>query len=335
MGSDRSAPQPGGDLLVAGFGRRCRGVPAAVGEAPGRIQPGDGGVDDDLGSPAAARPASRPCRQALDVGPRVAARPTPGYPRAADEPPAHVGVEGLGLHAEPADGLLGSDPTLGALDVHPLIVLILSTLTMCGPWPKLGRREAPDQEGSPLTTTETAPPRGLKGVVVAETALGDVRGLEGFYHYRQYAAPDLAAVRTLEDVWHLLFEGELPSLAARDEYAARIAALAPLPAELLAVLPQLAVGGRVPLAGLRTAALATRGHRGHAPELRRRSRDAPGERDAAVRDDPGRHRRVAPADDRPNTGRAARATCRTPRTICTWSTAWCPTSGAHARSSSI
>ena len=38
----------------------------------------------------------------------------------------------------------------------------------------------------------TAPP-GLKGVVVAETQLGDVRGTEGFYHYRQYAAPDLAA----------------------------------------------------------------------------------------------------------------------------------------------
>ena len=42
-------------------------------------------------------------------------------------------------------------------------------------------------------TNGTAPTRGLKGVVVADTALGDVRGLEGFYHYRQYAAPDLAA----------------------------------------------------------------------------------------------------------------------------------------------
>ncbi len=28
-------------------------------------------------------------------------------------------------------------------------------------------------------------PRGLAGVVVTETELGDVRGLEGFYHYRQ------------------------------------------------------------------------------------------------------------------------------------------------------
>ena len=27
-------------------------------------------------------------------------------------------------------------------------------------------------------------PRGLKGVVVTDTALGTVRGREGFYHYR-------------------------------------------------------------------------------------------------------------------------------------------------------
>ncbi len=35
-------------------------------------------------------------------------------------------------------------------------------------------------------------PKGLEGVVVAETTVGDVRGLEGFYHYRQYNAVDLA-----------------------------------------------------------------------------------------------------------------------------------------------
>ncbi|MEO6570299.1 MAG: CBS domain-containing protein, partial [Ilumatobacteraceae bacterium] len=31
-------------------------------------------------------------------------------------------------------------------------------------------------------------PRGLKGVVVADTEVGDVRGGEGFYHYRRYSA---------------------------------------------------------------------------------------------------------------------------------------------------
>src|SRR6266699_447860 len=53
-------------------------------------------------------------------------------------------------------------------------------------------------------------PKGLEGVVVADTTIGDVRGLEGFYHYRQYNAIELAEKRSLEDVWHLLFEGELP-----------------------------------------------------------------------------------------------------------------------------
>ena len=54
-----------------------------------------------------------------------------------------------------------------------------------------------------------APP-GLEGVIVAETSVGDVRGLEGFYHYRQYNAVELADKLPLEDVWHLLFEGHLP-----------------------------------------------------------------------------------------------------------------------------
>ena len=59
-------------------------------------------------------------------------------------------------------------------------------------------------------STIEAPP-GLEGVIVAETSVGDVRGLEGFYHYRQYNAVELADKLPLEDVWHLLFEGHLPS----------------------------------------------------------------------------------------------------------------------------
>ncbi len=104
-----------------------------------------------------------------------------------------------------------------------------------------------------MTMTDAAVPHGLKGVIVADTALGDVRGLEGFYHYRQYAAPDLAATRTFEDVWYLMFEGTLPTLAARADYSMQIAALRALPEDLLAILPLLATSGRVPLAGLRTA----------------------------------------------------------------------------------
>jgi citrate synthase len=96
-----------------------------------------------------------------------------------------------------------------------------------------------------------APP-GLKGVVVAETALGDVRGDEGFYHYRQYAAPELAASRTFEDVWHLLIDGTLPDAAERGAFAAEVAPLRVLPPVVLEALPRIADAVPSPVAGLRT-----------------------------------------------------------------------------------
>lgn len=103
-------------------------------------------------------------------------------------------------------------------------------------------------------STATAP-RGLAGVVVTETALGDVRGREGFYHYRQYSAVDLATSRTFEDVWHLMFRGSLPGPAERAAFAADIAPLRHLPADVRGALPALARATALsgPLAGLRTA----------------------------------------------------------------------------------
>ncbi|AKH81215.1 citrate (Si)-synthase [Streptomyces sp. CNQ-509] len=108
------------------------------------------------------------------------------------------------------------------------------------------------------TTRADAPapaPRGLSGVVVTETRLGDVRGREGFYHYRQYSAVDLARERTFEDVWHLMFEGELPDAAQRAAFTARTAALRHLPPDLRDALPGIARSSVLagPLAGLRTA----------------------------------------------------------------------------------
>ncbi|MEU9005436.1 citrate synthase [Streptomyces sp. NPDC048551] len=99
-------------------------------------------------------------------------------------------------------------------------------------------------------------PRGLAGVVVTETALGDVRGREGFYHYRQYSAVELATSRTFEDVWHLMFRGALPAgRAERDAFTAETAPLRHLPAQVRDALPGLARAGAAggPLAGLRTA----------------------------------------------------------------------------------
>ncbi|MFF7018506.1 MULTISPECIES: citrate synthase [Streptomyces] len=108
-----------------------------------------------------------------------------------------------------------------------------------------------------MTTTPVVPavPRGLAGVVVTDTALGDVRGREGFYHYRQFSAIELAETRSFEDVWYLMFHGELPDRAAAADFTARTAKLRALPAEVREALPAVARAGAVsgPLAGLRTA----------------------------------------------------------------------------------
>ncbi|MFI1397158.1 citrate synthase/methylcitrate synthase [Streptomyces sp. NPDC020681] len=98
-------------------------------------------------------------------------------------------------------------------------------------------------------------PRGLAGVVVTDTALGDVRGREGFYHYRQYSAVELAQGSGFEDVWHLMFFGELPDPARRKDFVAETASLRRLPDDVRAALPAIARSGAPsgPLAGLRTA----------------------------------------------------------------------------------
>ena len=98
-------------------------------------------------------------------------------------------------------------------------------------------------------------PKGLEGVVVAETTVGDVRGQEGFYHYRQYSAVELAERRSLEDVWHLLFQGHLPSASERDAFAEEIRALREVPPSLKGLLPAIATAGEhfIPLDALRTA----------------------------------------------------------------------------------
>ncbi len=54
-------------------------------------------------------------------------------------------------------------------------------------------------------------PPGLKGVQVADTSIGSVRGDEGFYHYREYEATALAASQPLEAIWQLVMDGALPT----------------------------------------------------------------------------------------------------------------------------
>ena len=110
-----------------------------------------------------------------------------------------------------------------------------------------------DRPDAPLV----APP-GLAGVIVADTTIGDVRGREGFYHYRQYDATELARHRSVEDVWHLLLHGELPDADRSDAFGQRLRDARALPAGTAALLPGIAsVSDKgAPLADLRTAVSA-------------------------------------------------------------------------------
>ncbi len=125
----------------------------------------------------------------------------------------------------------------------------------------------------------TAPPPGLAGVVVATTTLGDVRGEEGFYHYRQYSAVDLARSSSLEEVWHLLLRGHLPSSSQLDGFRAELAAARDLPEAISEGLWEVAVGSaREPMTALRTAISAAGGLLGLRPlwdlDEQERERDA-------------------------------------------------------------
>ena len=88
----------------------------------------------------------------------------------------------------------------------------------------------------PMTALLKAP-AGLKGLIVAETTIGEVRGAEGFYHYRGRSALELATTESFEAVWALLIEVDEAALDGAhrrldDETATEIAELARCSADL-------------------------------------------------------------------------------------------------------
>jgi citrate synthase len=123
-------------------------------------------------------------------------------------------------------------------------------------------------------------PRGLAGVVVTDTEVGDVRGEEGFYHYRGYPAVELARTRPLEDVWQLMVDGHLPTdRAERERFRAEVRPLRHLPDDVVDVIDRIAASGTV-LDGLRTALSVVGAVEGMRPLL---DTDGPARRAAALR----------------------------------------------------
>src|SRR5687767_2636194 len=87
-------------------------------------------------------------------------------------------------------------------------------------------------------TETTAATEGLRGVVAAQSAIGDVNGIEGKLIYQGYDIHDLAENSTFEEVVYLLWNGRLPKQAELDEHVERIRRNYEAPAEVIALMKQ-------------------------------------------------------------------------------------------------
>ena len=87
-----------------------------------------------------------------------------------------------------------------------------------------------------MSTNAPGKPRGLEGVVAAETRLSHVDGQNGVLIVSGYSIEDLAAHATFEEVAHLLWRGHLPSAAELSTLSQRIAQQRELPPVALEVL---------------------------------------------------------------------------------------------------
>ncbi|MGI9596342.1 MAG: citrate/2-methylcitrate synthase [Acidimicrobiales bacterium] len=103
------------------------------------------------------------------------------------------------------------------------------------------------------TADELIAPPGLKGLVVADTMIGSVRGAEGFYHYRDHDAIEIARHQTFEGAAHLLIDGALPTAAEESLFRAELARARMVDPRLFAVLAPFAGPELSPTAGLRAA----------------------------------------------------------------------------------
>src|ERR1700755_1179538 len=77
---------------------------------------------------------------------------------------------------------------------------------------------------------------GLRGVVAAQSAIGDVNGEDGILIYQGYNVHDLAEHSTFEEVIFLLWNGRLPKSEELSELKSKFAANYDIPAELVSAL---------------------------------------------------------------------------------------------------
>ncbi|MGI8811077.1 MAG: citrate/2-methylcitrate synthase [Pyrinomonadaceae bacterium] len=87
------------------------------------------------------------------------------------------------------------------------------------------------------TATESgAASAGLRGVVAAQSAIGDVNGEEGILIYQGYNIHDLAENSTFEEVIFLLWNGRLPKSDELSEFETKLRANYQAPAEVIEMM---------------------------------------------------------------------------------------------------
>jgi len=101
-------------------------------------------------------------------------------------------------------------------------------------------------------TESTAATAGLRGVVAAQSSIGDVNGEEGILIYQGYNIHDLAEHSTFEEVIFLLWNGRLPKSDEFEEFEKQIRANYDVPPEALALMKQFPKDAE-PMDVLRTA----------------------------------------------------------------------------------
>ncbi|MGH7785163.1 MAG: citrate/2-methylcitrate synthase, partial [Candidatus Binatia bacterium] len=85
-------------------------------------------------------------------------------------------------------------------------------------------------------TESTAATEGLRGVVAAQSAIGDVNGEQGILIYQGYNIHDLAEHSTFEEVIFLLWNGRLPKSDELEEIKTRLRRNYEVPAEVIAMM---------------------------------------------------------------------------------------------------
>jgi len=87
-------------------------------------------------------------------------------------------------------------------------------------------------------TESTAATAGLRGVVAAQSSIGDVNGEQGILIYQGYDIHDLAEHSTFEEVVFLLWNGRLPKKDELEELQTRIRRNYAAPTEVIALMKQ-------------------------------------------------------------------------------------------------